>query len=295
MKLESQTNRRVFVLSPDTSSSLTQDIKKFKARDSFQKTQVKLGQREITDLDQSRLVLRELVRLYRPVDIEIPFLNTVFDFLSDKKLRTRGDTDRLKWLLTYYGILQKNNLPCYQTEDGDFLYVLTPEKALEMLDLSMDTLMYMSSDSSQRDFKLLSALEHLEYEPYKSGSINNYEIMNTRFNDIASYLQTSVEQVKYKYLPSFEDKGFVQKVDSKPLKFELVCSVEDIRAQLTGILKLTPDVYETVRQKMHIEAEEWFSGLGLSNPFNAWLRFASSEIEPELEHDEVNVPNTSKN
>jgi hypothetical protein len=279
MKLESQTSRRVFILSPDTSPSLTQDIKKWKTRNELQKTQVRLGQREITDLELSRLILRELVQLYEPVEIEIPFLNTVFDFLSDNKLRTRGDTDRLMWLLKYYGILQKNNLPRYETEEGRIIYCLTPEFALEMLDLSIDTLMYMSGDSTQRDFKLLAALEHLNYKPYESHTLNDHEIMGTRFNDIANYIKCTPEQVKYNYLQSFEDKGFVQKVDSKPLKFELLSSVDEIRTQLTGIKRITSDQYEWVREQMHIEADKWFKELGISNPFNAWIYANLSDAE----------------
>jgi len=162
-QIDPQFVRRYWVYSPDASYAQTIRIKKFQVRNNIQEDDVMLNIREYTDLDYSRWVLKCVVDGLEEKYIVVPFHASIYDIMDLQQIRVRGDFAKIKILLEMYGTLNFRNLPFKQFDDK-IVYFLTPEKALDILLIARQSLIFMARDTEQRTFDFIDILLQMGYE-----------------------------------------------------------------------------------------------------------------------------------
>ena len=160
--LDPQFQRRNWVISPDASYEQTARIERFKVKNRRQEDQVLLGLREYTDMDWALFVLKALVETIEEKRIIVPYHSALYDILDKRKTRIRGDMDKLDLLIEFFGYLNYGTLPKIE-KDGNIIYVMTPEKVLEILRVARMSLVYMARDTEARVYDLLQMLKTVKW------------------------------------------------------------------------------------------------------------------------------------
>lgn len=230
-KIDDQFVRRYWVFSPDASIAQTRRIEKFKVRMKRQEAEVMMGLRAYTDYDYSLRVLRCLVSLIEDAEILVPFYESVYSIMDKSNLRIRGDYDKISLLLELYGMLNCRNLPKVRM-NGRTLYVLTPEKALDILKVARQSLIFMARGTEARDYELLTILKEFGIKAV-SEEYSGDDITNDIINQMAHRLRRSVDVVR-KTVRKFVSLGFFHDLGGKPKVYKLNRSVEEIEAELSG-------------------------------------------------------------
>lgn len=162
MNLDPQFLRRNWLLSPDSSLIQTERIEVFKANHKRQEDEVLLGLREYTDMDWSLFVLKALVETIEDIKVIAPYHASIYGILDKRKTRVRGDMDKLDLLIELYGYLNHRVLPSVEM-NGNKIYIMTPEKCIEIMRTARTSLVYMARDTEARVYELLQALKSIKW------------------------------------------------------------------------------------------------------------------------------------
>jgi len=268
--VDEQFVRRYWIVSPDASVEQTKRIKQFKIRHNLQELEVLLGKRKYTDYQYSKAVLKCLVEnLPTNLNLLVPFWESVYDILDLRNLRIRGDFDKLKLLIYLFGILNYRNLPVVKMElpngDEKVYHVMTPQRAIDVLRIARESLIYMAKGTEGRDYAMLKVLESMNFEPMTDTSSGS-EIGREEIYKLSRVLGWSVRRVKMT-LNKFVDLGFMVSKD-KPTVYYLTQPLEKIEAELSGYSELDdPEKLREIYDNMVSEGNETLEQIGLDVRF----------------------------
>jgi len=155
--IDSQMERRAWILNPDESEEQTLRILEFKAWLKEEEQLVKLGLRECTSKEFAQQVLKALVAKLEPVKVVVPYTKTLTDLLNYKVLRARGDYDKIHTLILLTAFLMQKKLPSLK----DNVVLATPSVILHALKVSAEPIATMSTQLDKRIRALIKELNNL--------------------------------------------------------------------------------------------------------------------------------------
>ena len=261
--LDSQFERRAWLFNVDESEQQTERIKKWKAWIGQQKDEVKLGIRKITDYDFSREVLKRFIRRLQPQKIIIPFRETLAEALTSKVLRVRGDIDKLYTFIELYGLFNLKRL----MKIKENVYAVTPEIAVEALNIILKPLANMLGGADERVKPLINALKEVQTvkDEYDEEG-RKREVLETYVHAGAVIDKTVREQLAVKlgksektvraYLNYLEEKGFLSSDNKKPKTYTLLYPLSEIEKKLLEASAISESA-DNLRDKLEKEAQKW--------------------------------------
>lgn len=249
VSIDPQLERRAWILNPDESEEQTETIRLWKARRANQITDVKLGFRRETDETHSRRILTLLFRRIEPVEVLVPFPNSLFEVLGTKKIRVRGDYDKLQMLLELDALLMQRQLPRFTHNNKTFVLV-TPDRTLIVIERARQPLLSMLLELEKRTRDLGEALTAM-----KLGD-EGTEIDRRERERIAKRMKRSERTIR-RYLDELENSGYASSDGKKPKTYTLLFNMSEILADEVGLLDNTR-LSNVFRTKFAEEAKNWF-------------------------------------
>jgi len=269
--LDSQFERRAWLVGMDESPEQTRRIAEWKARLEREKAEMLLGKRKITTFDFSREVLKRFVAQIKPVKVVIPFAETLSKLLGYNVLRIRGDLDKLFVFVKLYAAFNIKRL--VKLKEG--VYAVTPEVCIEALQVIGKPLTNMLASLDERVKSLIAALKELrdiKEENYveQNGEEQKYET-EVRFDKAGSEITKKArEQIATKigksertvrrFFESLENAGYVSSDQKKPKTYTLLYDVEEIEEKLKGILDIC-SLSKDLHDKLEKEAQNWLKNI----------------------------------
>jgi hypothetical protein len=251
--LDSQLERRGWLVNPDETSSQTKKIRELKARVEKERMLVAAEKMKITSKDRSLLVLKALVNSLEQIDVIVPFPKALMEFLGEDHLRVRGDYDKIISVCKLYGFLKQRTLLKVKVGDKT-LGVLMPDDAIEILQIAEKSLVTMESGLEARTRKLIPAL--------KAHGLTN--VGDVIWKDQREALATSLgrsEQTIRKYLHQWATRGYVASDGKIPATYTLLLPLEEIERRTSAVM-LQKEDEAALKQKMADEAKEFLGELG---------------------------------
>jgi hypothetical protein len=272
--IDSQFERRGWVLNPDESEEQTKRILAFKAKLKEQENEVILNLRQMTDADWSRQVIAEVARLIEYHPVIIPFPESMIALLSVKNLRVRGDIDKLYALVALTSLIYQRRLPRL----GDAIIAM-PWVLERALSIAYEPVVTMTMQLDKRTRTLLQLMKEFKVSP-ETG------ITATIRGTWATRLNLSEKTIR-NYLDEMADKGFSR--TERPAKDErvdyLLYPVEEIEAKqssltlenLVGNRKFPTSnrkilVDETKRRLSSLVGKFDLAGEGLFDQLDLWVQ-----------------------
>ena len=240
--LDPQFERRAWLFGLDETSTQTQRIAEWLAKQEKQKAEKSLGLRTLTEEEFSSEVYKRFIERFQPKNIIILFPQTLLNTLGFEVLRVRGDMSKLLTFAKLYGMLKIKRL---EKLDKD-VYALTPTVALEALKIALNPLATMLSKVDKRTRTLFSALQEIvdtekEYrgqeEPIEKEITYHHkgaEITKSIREKIAVKIGRSERTVRA-FFSQLETSGYVSSDQRKPKKFTLLYDIEEIDQKLWNI------------------------------------------------------------
>jgi len=254
--LDPQYSRRNWILSPNETEKQTLKIARWIERSEREKAEVLLGLRKETSYSFSMKVLKALVREIKAISIIIPFTKTLLDILDSSSLRVRGDYKKILGLVKFYSILMQNHLPKIPTTNSHSV-IVTPEVALEAVNVALGPLTLMTSELDKRTENTLQALNDLGV------TAEGTPIDNDVRGKIAVRGGWASQTVR-RYLNELENQGYLSSNEKRPKTYRLLYDMSVIRQKLSGIsekMENTDNLILTMRK----EAQEWLNLLSVTN------------------------------
>jgi len=275
--IDPQFVRRYWIFSPDGSVEQTSRIEAFKIRKNNQENDVILGIRKFTDYDYSKEFLTCVVSLIEDRDILIPFYETIYGMLDKSKLRIRSDYDKIKLLLEMYALLNIRNLPTIKMNNKT-IFLLTPELAIEAMQIAREPLIYMAKDVEGRDYELVEIFRKLKLSPTTEDDVGTRIDYKVQLQ-IAELLGNKSRMTIIRWLNDFEQKGFVVEVNHRPIVYELTKTVEEMEYEMSGYATLSDKkMLIEVLGKMRFEANEYFEKRGIDFRFSDGNSYENPKI-----------------
>jgi hypothetical protein len=103
-------------------------------------------------------ILRGVIQCLEMCTVHVTFNDALTSILEARNIRVRGDYTRLITLVKLYGVLNQRNLPHIDLSDRREV-IMTPEKAMEILQLAVGPLTTMTSSIEQREAKIFKLLK----------------------------------------------------------------------------------------------------------------------------------------
>jgi RecA/RadA recombinase len=264
LEIDRQFERRSWLLNVDETPEQTNRILLQKAKIEAQEGEILLGLRKITDYDFSKEVVRRFVEQYKEVKIVTPFPTTVANYLGSESLRARSDIGKLYAFISLYASLQTKRLKKIE-KGNDVVYLVTPEVAVEALQLIQYALEGMIGGMDKRVLPLIQTLEEMATSPNpgtlssddKQG-LEGFAIDKDMRDKLARKLGISGRSVK-RYLDFLEERGIASGDDKKPKTYTILYDVDVIRRKLGGVLAVEKVKQELIK-KMKAEMEERLKG-----------------------------------
>ena len=254
LDLDPQLERRAWILCPDESIEQTERIKKWKAEKEREEALIKLGVLKETSEEKAKRILRKVVELIEPQPVIIPFPETLMDVLDKRRLRTRGDFDKVLVFVELYGLLNQRRLEKIKIGGREAL-IMTPEIALEALKLIERPLIYMSLNLEGRLENLIMALkEYWEEENPVGDAITQEDKIK-----LAQRLGKTAHTI-HLYLNSLEALGFLKSEGGRPKTWVMVQSPESMLKELS-VLSSKIKIEDDLIPKMRKEAIEFLNSL----------------------------------
>lgn len=263
--LDPQFERRAWIFGLNETPEQTQKIAEWTARQEQQRAEKLLELRELTDEELANEIYSRFIQQFKPKEIIIPFPRTLVNTLSFDVLRVRGDIGKLLTFAKLYAMLNLKRLEKVTEE----IYTLTPEVAVEALNLALLPIAGMLSRIDDRTKALFSAMKEIVdiKEVYHSGeedpieeeikySVKGAEITKTIRERIAVKIGKSEKTIRA-YLNQLESSGgYVSSDQKKPKTHTLLYDVEEIEKKISGILAKTQSA-DILMEEMRKEAQEW--------------------------------------
>jgi hypothetical protein len=277
--VDPQYQRRNWILNPDESVEQTQRIKRWIVRHEREKAEVILGFRKETSYDWSKKVLKELVRQIEPCSITVPFEESLLDVLEHDVLRVRGDYKKVSTLVKLYGILLKKQLPRLPAVNSH-TFLVTPERALEVLNVALEPLVSMTAELEKRTKKTLDVMENLGFAE------KGFAIDKTAREEMAIKGGWAESTVRL-YLNQIESAGYLSSDGKRPKTWYLLYSMPTIRRKLSAVSEKIEN-YDSLLCEMRREARKWLESLLLiSTSENNAGNFASEMDEIRRKIQEI--------
>jgi predicted nucleic acid-binding protein/predicted transcriptional regulator len=271
--IDSQFERRGWVLNPDETEEQTKRILAFKAKLKQQENEVILGLRQMTNADWSRQVIAEVGRLIEFHPVIIPFPESMVSLLSAKNLRVRGDIDKLYALVTLTSLIYQKKLP----RIGDAIIAM-PWILERALSIAYEPVITMTMQLDKRTRTLLQLMKEFKVTP-------DTPITPTIRGSWATRLNLSEKTIR-NYLDELADKGFSRtEYQTKERVDYLLYPVNEIEAKQSSLdlenlsgNRIFPVssrknlVDETKRQLSRLSGKFDPVGGGLSEQLDLWLQ-----------------------
>lgn len=243
--LDSQFERRAWLLNVDETEEQTRRVLKWKAEMDKQRSLKLLGICEVTDYEFSREVLKRFIEQWKPADIIIPFPVALTEVLGSNVLRIRGDLDKLYTFIQLYASLNLKRLRRLKEN----VYAVTPEVCMEALQIIVGPLTNMLSKMDERTKEILDVLKTMELDHAQD------TITKTERERIAVQLGKSERTIR-SFFNFLENGGIVSGDNKKPKTYTLLYSVKAIEEKLSGISDKLKSA-DLLMDKMWKEAQEW--------------------------------------
>jgi hypothetical protein len=272
--IDSQFERRGWVLNPDESEEQTKRILAFKAKLKQQENEIMLGMRQMTDADWSRQVIAEVARLIEYHPVIIPFPESMVSLLSAKNLRVRGDIDKLYALVTLTSLIYQRRLPRL----GDAIIAM-PWILERALSIAYEPVVTMTMQLDKRTRTLLQLMKEFKVSPETPITATIRAAWATRLN--------VSEKTIRRYLDEMADKGFCR--TERPTRDEridyLLYPVEEIEANASSLMldkvvghrkfptsnrKILVD--EAKMRLSNLVGQNDLAGEGLFNQLDLWVQ-----------------------
>jgi hypothetical protein len=257
--LDPQFERRAWLFGLDETEQQTRRISEWLARQEKQKAEKALGLRKFTDEELSSEVYSRFIEGFKPTEILVLFPQALFNTLGFSVLRVRGDMTKLLTFAKLYGMLNTKRLEKLKEDT----YILTPQVALEALEIALHPLATMLSKVDDRTMALfgglkeIKAVEDLENNMEKEIS---YDRKGTTIDKpirekIAIKIGKSEKTVR-DFFNHLEANGYVSSDQKKPKTYTLLYDIEEIEQKLSGILAKIKSA-DKLMAEMLKEAQEW--------------------------------------
>jgi len=259
--IDDQFVRRYFIFSPDASFAQSLKIERFKVKHLNQLNDMMLGLMEQTDMEKSRWILKAVVDLLeerQDVKILVPFFGSVYHILDKTKLRIRSDYDKIKLLIEMFGLLNYANLP-RKSVNGDLIFIMTPERTLQILRIARQTLIYMAKETEGRVYDLLQILKYMDISPPSGEDSGTLIDLKMQF-EIATQMGGKTRRTILEYFKPLVNMGFVQEEKIERTKaFRMLLEPDEILLHLSGYKDLNDSkLLEDLYMKMIKEGNEYF-------------------------------------
>jgi hypothetical protein len=162
ISIEHQFENRSWTLSIDESKETTRKVLVWKAEKKRQEDEKLIGRRKITDYEYSKEVLKRFTKKIKSHRIIIPFRKTITKiFKSESSLRIRGDIDKVYNFIELYGNFNLKRLQRLEI-NGEEIYAVTPEVAVEALEIIKGIISQMIAGIEPRTKEVLEALNETQ-------------------------------------------------------------------------------------------------------------------------------------
>jgi len=255
--VDPQYERRNWIISLDESTDQTLNIKRWKAEREYEKTDKLLGLIRETSYERSKSILSTVVARLQPCEVALIFPNAVMDILNTQNLRVRGDYGKVLNIVKYYGFLRQRTLPAIEV-NGRKVVLVTPDAALQILEVVKEPLTLMTMEVDGRTKKMLDLFDKL-------GLDKGVVIDNEYRKILAAKGNITPESVRV-YLNFLESKGYLMSEMVRPegrgqkIKvWELLMSPKTMQRRESSLSeKLNPEV---ILREMCEEAQEYLRRL----------------------------------
>lgn len=232
VELDSQLERRAWILNPDITPKQTARVLNFKAWMKKQDDLKTMGRITQTEYEKAKKVLKYVIMQIKPVNVVIPFMDSLISLMKDEKVRVRGDIDKIvafvsffHWL--YYKKLQKVEI------NGQTIVFADPEITMRAVEIIHDPLMNMLSGIEAREMQVLNELENINRSK-KEDSISREDRQKLMKN-----LGFTSEKRIMVILNKLEDSGYFTSeggVRGSPKVFILSDHLSQIKLQTSQVL-----------------------------------------------------------
>jgi len=155
LTIEPQFRRRNWTVVLDESKEQTEKIRAWKVARARERDRLNQGLIRETNYIKSKRILKALVEMIEPCEVIIPFKNFLTQLLPSDRVEVRGHYDKLLTLVHLHGVLLQKQLPKLNERP-----ILTPDRALEALDIAKEAFDTMSS-TERRVTALLNVLDEM--------------------------------------------------------------------------------------------------------------------------------------
>lgn len=247
LDLDPQFQRRAWLFPIDDSKNQTERVTKYKADFERQTAEKALGIRRYTQRELSSIVLKEFVAGLEPRKIIIPFPETLSRVLGYKKLRIRGDVDKLYAFIKFYALINPTRLIEYPPAN---VYFVPPEIAIEALRIIAKPMAGMILELDERTLKVFEELPGLELT-------NTLDVITKADrNTIARNISCSERYVRV-LLNSLATSGYFSKeTKGRMVQHTLIYSLSEIQQKMTEDLEILNLSTELITE-MQKEAQTW--------------------------------------
>jgi len=251
--LNPQVERRAFLMNVDESIELTKQVVDAKAKRERQETEKKLGLRKVTDYEFSKEILTRFVKQLKPVPIVLMFPKAISDNYNPRYLRLRGDIDKVYTFVKLYGLFNLKRLK----KVNENVYAITPEVAIEALNLIQKIVAQMLAKVESRTEKVLKALIELQKERAGDAVSKEGAIIDKKLREKLAVRLGRAETTVRHYLNALENSGepYISSDGKKPKSYTLLQDAEDILEKL-GQKSLVLHSSGDLMSKMEKEASE---------------------------------------
>jgi len=228
LDVDRQFERRIWFFNVDESEVQTRRVLEWKARLSRQRDEIKMGLRKITDYDFSLKVVRRFISAFKPERVVIPFRESLAKILKTKHLRVRGDIDKLYCFIELYAHFNLKRL----LKTGDGVYIVTPEVAVEALEMIDEAMANMLGGVDERIKPLLQLLEKMEVE----GKLGLGSTIGKEERERMAVDLGISERTVRRLLNHLERQGFLSSDEKKPKTYRLLYPVGEMERKSWTIL-----------------------------------------------------------
>ena len=261
--MDKQFERRAFPFGLDETSEQTEAIADWAAKNELQESEKLLGSRMSTSQEISTAVYSRFIERFEPKNIIVPFPKTLLQVLGTKVLRVRGDMNKLLTFMKLYGQLNTKRL---ESAGKDNLYILSPEVALEALNIILEPLSDMLSRIDKRTKQFFDGLKeivdivHVKVLEVETEKLIKYDVKGSEIDKklrdrIAVKIDKSESTIR-RFLNQLESSGYVSGDGKKPKTFTLLYDVSEIETKVRGISDKIKS-HDSLITEMEKEAREW--------------------------------------
>jgi len=228
--VESQLERRSWLLNVDQSEEQTRLIFNHKARKEKERFLELMGKKEP---DKDLETLECTMNMLEDGEVIVPFPKSLTKALDATMLRSRGDYDKIMSLIKLRAWYHQRQRKCLVSPDSTKIWIATPKDGIESLKLAAKA---MRRWKTQLDERLIEALPHIRelvHEPAYVGRDESEAVYGVTAGKLAKKMRIS-DQTSRTYLNAMRERGVLTYTQPKGrLKvYEFVVPEDEIEKKL---------------------------------------------------------------